>query len=140
MIGRLLPLALLAIASSGCLVLSEANLSAKEMQAPVSLSGSYVDPSGRARTPAADEIVAHFHHQWRHWEMAWGMISLSGPFDLEAYLEDQLALHDGDAVVNLTVQADHGATYLLTALLMIFPESVVVTLEGDIVRAPRPDA
>lgn len=130
----------LGIACTGCLTLSETNLTAGALSAPVSLSQSYVDAAGTRRTPAPDEIVGHFQHTWRHWEMAWGFITLTDHFDLEGYLREQLEAQGGDAVVNLMVRSDFGASYLVTSLLFIFPESVQVTVEGDIVRERNPES
>ena len=120
--------------ATGCITVSETTLGAQQIEYPVSLSQSLVDSSGRSYAPAQDEIIAHFKHSWRHWEMAWGTISLTDPVDFSGLLRTEIEQNRGDGIINLTAKVDFGVSYYLTSLLMIFPESIRVTVEGDIVQ------
>ena len=130
----LLTLALVMPFSTGCLSLASTSLNAKDIAYPVSMSKSIVDKSGKRYTPNESETVGHFVREWRRWEMAWGAIPLGGDASLTEILTEEIERAGGNGVINLTAEATVSWAAMITSLLLIFPESVKVKIEGDVIR------
>ena len=61
---------------------------------------------------------------------------MSEQVDVARVLQKEIERYGGNGIVNLTVRGDFDFTYYLTALLWMVPESIAITLEGDVVRIP----
>lgn len=127
-------LGLSCLSSAGCLSLAETSLSARDISYPVSMSRSIVDGAGHLYTPRADEKIAHFRREWRHWAMAWGVIPLTSAVDLQGVLEEEIERVAGSGIVNLKFHSHGSGLSWFISLLLIFPESVKVVVEGDVIR------
>jgi hypothetical protein len=87
------------------------------------------------------EVVHHFtieksHFSWNAWNVLFGN---RRRVDLSDEFEELVRSRNGEAIVNLRIKADEGMTfhYFLTGLLtlgLIAPNSVSVTIEGDVIR------
>ena len=131
--NRLTVLFLAALAPS-CLSLASTTLDGSELRYPVSFSKSLIDADGKAYVPTPDEKVAHFERSWSHWGMIYDSIDLSSDENLSAILHEEIEGAGGDGIVNLKVTADGTGFSWLVSLLILFPERVKVTVEGDVVR------
>lgn len=131
--------AITALFMLSCATGADLSLNAAESRYPISLSRSIVDERGNVYRPREDEVVGHFKRSWRHWDWLYGYVSLSPKVDLGRLVESEIDKRDGDAVINLTVRGSFWLTWYLTSLFVVIPESVGVTVEGDIVRR-KPDA
>jgi hypothetical protein len=91
-----------------------------DVETPVSASGYYLNDSGNIVSPGGYEVVNHFELIMENS----GPIadSLESMISFDAEIQEQIALHDGDAVVNLQVYGidyDPGKTFL-TGFTRIF--------------------
>jgi hypothetical protein len=87
------------------------------------------------------EVVHHFtieksHFSWNAWNVLFGN---RRRVDLSDEFEELVRSRNGEAIVNLRIKADEGMTfhYFLTGFLtlgLIAPNSVSVTIEGDVIR------
>jgi hypothetical protein len=87
------------------------------------------------------EVVHHFtieksHFSWNAWNVLFGN---RRRVDLSDEFEELVRSRNGEAIANLRIKADEGMTfhYFLTGLLtlgLIAPNSVSVTIEGDVIR------
>ena len=66
--------------------------------------------------------------------MFYGTVPLNGNANLARIVGSEIERHHGDAVVNLRVRASFSKSWYLTSVFLIFPQSVGVTVEGDVVR------
>lgn len=124
----------LALSAVSCATGADVALKASESVYPISLSQSIVDERGGVYRPRDDEIVGHFKRSWRHWDWLYGYVSLSRHVNLGKLIAAEIEKRQGDAVVNLSVRGSFGKTWYLTSLFIVIPESVGITVEGDIVR------
>ncbi len=118
----------------GCLSLSSTTMNGAELRHPVSFSRSFVASDGSVHEPTAAEKVARFERTWTHWGMLYDSIGLSADADLSAILNEEIEQANGDGIVNLTVKAKGTGFSWLVSLLIIVPERVKVTVEGDVFR------
>ena len=117
-----------------CATGADVPLRASQSVYPISLSQSIVDEQGRVYRPRPDEIVGHFKRSWRHWDWLYGYVSINRDVNLSRLVAREVEKRRGDAVVNLRVRGNFWKTWYLTSLLVIIPESVGVTVEGDVIR------
>jgi hypothetical protein len=136
--GRLVPPLALVCAFSflGCATASHTVLAAPTLGYPVSLSQATVTQSGASYIPHDAQLVDHFRYSWKHWSMLWGTVPLTEPKDLAQVLQAEIDRREGNGIVNLTIRGDFGLTYYITALFVVIPDNVEITLEGDVVRLP----
>jgi hypothetical protein len=123
------------VCSSGCLSLSSTALHGSDLRYPVSMSKSVVDAAGQIQVPKAAEKVAHFTRDWSHWGWFYGFVSLSSHVDLSAMLNEEIEKAGGDGIVNLKVTAEGSGLSWFISLLIIIPERVDVTVEGDVYKS-----
>ena len=127
----------LALSVLSCAAGADVTLRASDSVYPISFSQSIVDEQGAVYQPGDDEIVGHFKRSWRHWDWIYGYVSLSRHVDLGKLVAAEIERRQGDAVVNLSVRGSFWKTWYLTSLFIVIPESVGITVEGDIVRRRR---
>lgn len=121
--------ALCAVACPSC-ISADAWLTASDIEYPISLTGSIIDEQGNVYQPSAVELHGQFKRSWRQWQwFDWDLNQVS----LGAVLEKEIERQGGDGVVNLRVRVVNSIEYV-TAALMIFPTSIRVTVEGDVIR------
>jgi hypothetical protein len=103
----------------------------------VSLTATVYDAEGRPlRVGSGLELANHFDRGIAVWTMFFGSVELTGPVDVAAIANEEMAKSGGDAVVNLTITSqtfDLGG--YACALVPVIPCSVLVWVEGDVVRA-----
>lgn len=122
--------------STSCISISSTTLDGSDLRYPVSFSQSVVGPDGTPVVPS--EVVGPVEREWTHWGWLYDSVSLSSDEDLSAMLNGAIEELGGDGIVNLRVTAKGTGLTWLTSLLIIFPERVKVTVEGDVVRFPAP--
>ena len=125
----------LALFSSSCLSLSGTDLNGADLRYPVSLSQSIIDVNGAHYTPTTVEKVAHFKREWGHWAMFYDSVSLSSDVDLSKLLNEEIERAGGNGIVNLNFSAKGTGWSWLVSLLLIIPEHVKVTVEGDVIKS-----
>ena len=117
------------------------SLTAKNNDFPISFSEGIMGYDNELIGRGGYEVVHHFtmeksHFTWNAWNSLFGNLK---SFDLSDEFEEVVRSHNGEAIVNLRMQAKDGTTfhYMLSALLtlgLIAPNSVNVTIEGDVIR------
>lgn len=117
-----------------CATGADSYLNASKSVYPISLSQSIVDEGGRFYRPRKDEIVGHFERSWRSYDWLYGLVSINGSPNLGRIVGAEIKRRDGDAVVNLRVRSNYWKTWYVTSVLFFLPNSVGVTVEGDVVR------
>tara|TARA_R110002072_G_scaffold273219_4_gene433835 strand:+ start:30185 stop:30619 length:435 start_codon:yes stop_codon:yes gene_type:complete len=122
------------VCSGGCLSLSSTALNGSDLRYPVSMSKSVVDAAGQIHAPKASARVARFKRDWSHWGWLYGSVSLSSHVDLSAMLNEEIEKAGGDGIVNLKVTAAGSGLSWFISLLIIIPERVDVTVEGDVYK------
>ncbi len=130
--------ALFAFGVLSCATGAETRLRAAESPIPISLSQSIVDEQGVIYRPRPEEIVGHFKRSWRSWDWFYGLVSINGDVNLAKLVAAEVKKRDGDAVINLRVRSNYAKTWYVTSVLVLLPDSVGVTVEGDVIRR-RPD-
>jgi hypothetical protein len=116
-------------------------LTAKNNDFPVSFSEGILGYDNELIVRDGYEVVHHFtmeksHFTWNAWNVLFGNPKR---FDLSDEFEEVVRSHNGEAIVNLRIQQESGATfhYFLSGLLtlgLIAPNSMNVTIEGDVIR------
>jgi hypothetical protein len=124
-------LAALLICLCGCTG-SNRMVTARSVPQPVSCTGSVYDADGKIRTATHQDVVRHVELTKKRWSTLWGLVPFSRyEWDLSLELEKQLQETSGDAIVNLTVQADEGdsgltAISFVTGIIPSYSEVKVV--------------
>lgn len=103
---------------------------------PVSMSGSVFDSDGRVLGERDLEVVGCFEATKTFWATLASYVSLTGTWDLTPYLNEQMALHGGEAIVDLSTEQTAAAGWLhyFTALTVVVPSYTRVTISGNVVR------
>lgn len=103
---------------------------------PVSMSGSVFDSDGRVLAADDLEVVGSFETTKTFWATLASYLSLSGTWDLTPYLNEQMALHGGEAIVDFSTEQTDAASWLhyFTALTVVVPSYARVTISGNVVR------
>ena len=127
-----------ALCTLSCATGAETRLFAPQSPVPISLSQSIVDERGSVYRPRPDEIVGHFKRSWRSWDWFYGLVSINADVDLTRLVAAEVEKRNGDAVINLRVRSNYAKTWYVTAVLVVLPDSVGVTVEGDVIRR-QPD-
>lgn len=137
---RRLTLALcLTVLCSGCFSFSTTKLDGSGLRYPVSFSQSIVGTDGATYTPRETEKLAHFSRSWGHWGWLYDSIPLSSDVQLSEVLHEEIKRANGNGIVNLKITAKGTGWSWLVSLLIIIPEHVKVTVEGDVIRAAAAD-
>ena len=136
-------LSFLLMMMQGCALWAvDLSLTAKNNDFPISFSEGIMGYNNELLGRDGYEVVHHFTMEKSHFTWnAWGA-SLFGNLkssDLSDEFEEVVRSHNGEAIVNLRIQAKDGMTahYFLSGLLtlgLIAPNSVNVTIEGDVIR------
>jgi hypothetical protein len=114
-------------------------------QYPISLTNWIPDEAGVA--VESDELVrvGRLEVEGRRWSLLYTSVSLGGPIDLSEELNAAVKAAGGEAVVNLDVQAalpfwpDLLPGGFMLHWAPVWPGSVLVMVDGDIVRSKRAD-
>ena len=108
-----------------------------DLRGPVSLSATVYDADGSPlRVGSGLEVVKHFTRGMMVWSALFGSVELTGQVDVAAIANAEMAENGGDAIVNLVVRTQtFDVTAYACAFLPVLPCSVVVWIEGDVVRA-----
>ncbi|MBX3190060.1 MAG: hypothetical protein KF819_23745 [Labilithrix sp.] len=143
---RLLPLvgAVLLAATTGCAG-ARSNLTADRASYPVSLSRAVRDADGDIVAQDRTKKVASFRHDTSSVAIFYSYGGAPKK-DISKAINDQIAAHGGDAIVNLRVTVKQcGLNFVpLLYLIPIWPGCAKIETEGDIIKvapkaAPAPE-
>lgn len=121
---------------------SRASVNFERAEFPISMSRAVPDVEGRILSTEDQEVVGHFTASKRGWSVLWTLINLSD-IDFSEDVNNQVRSAAGDAIVNVTISAelptfpDEIPGLFFLHWLPIWPGSVRVDLDGDIVRSAR---
>jgi len=114
-------------------------LTAQENDFPISFSEGIVGYNNKLIVRDGYEVIHHFTIEksavnWNFWHYLIGE-----RFDLSDEFEEVVRIHNGEAIVNLKIKGKEDFTfiYFLSGLLtlgLIAPNSMNVTIEGDVIR------
>ena len=137
--ARILTVAALALSCAACGTRSY--IVADEARYPISMSSGVRDEQGRLVPPDRLQKLGTLKDDYTTCSMLWTLIPLKGRTrDISELVNEEVSKREGEAVVNLRVEASAIVTSALT-LIGILPDCNDVRIRGDIVeRIPVPDA
>jgi hypothetical protein len=124
-------------ASSASCAGSTGHVKADSLEQPVSFTPCVFDSGGAVYTASPRDIRKHVKLARTHWTMFWTLLNLtSDTWDLSEPLAAELSAAGGNAVVNLTVEAEGNFWGYFAALVPVLPSWTRVRVECDIVHVP----
>lgn len=110
----------------------------EEAQYPLSMTRVLIGASGNRIGDAELQNVGKLSVEDSAWSIAWGLIPVNGISVCEE-INQQVAAAGGEAVIGVTVQLEGDPSLWndisnLTFLVLPFPSSLLVRVEGDIVK------
>ena len=103
---------------------------------PVSMSGYVYGPKQQALSPKSLKVVGEFSHSMRMWGVLFSLVPITGSVDVSDAINDAIAEHRGDGVINLKIRSEGCAVNYFPALSLmpIWPGCADVTIEGQVVK------
>lgn len=135
--SRLLLMVILCLLTS-CMVGGKGNVLFNEVRYPVSGNASFLKEDGsKYKLPATTKPLAKLEAHKYFWGMVYGVVSLTGDYDLGPDINAAIEQAGGNAVANarlVNVQCVSNYFLGLIGILPFVPGCSSVTLEGDIVK------
>ncbi len=109
---------------------------------PVSMTQTVPDRDGRILYSSQQETLGKFEASGRAWSLFWSLLSLNS-IDFSDDINEQVSDAGGEAIVNAKILAslpfipDICPNIFIFHWLPIWPGSVLVEIQGDIIRSKR---
>lgn len=115
---------------------AKSNLTADTARYPISLSRGIRDADGELVGRDRITKVGTYHHTETGYAILYGAAAHRKANDISSSVNRQVAVHGGDAIVNLRVRAQHCGLDLVPGLnwLPFWPGCVHVDIVGDIIK------
>lgn len=128
-------IAILLVFSSGCAGRGSFGLSAEgALRGPVSMTGTVLAPDGRPIQIGEHlEEIGRFEERKRFW----GLFTIglnASDWDVTKLANEAMAASGGEAIVNLSIEAESCRYMGLAIFVPIVPSYVDLTIRGDIAR------
>ena len=110
-----------------------------DARVPISLSGAIADADGAVWAGEDLEVLGRVEARSRGWSLLYTLVPVA-PVDFSETINEQVSAVGGEAVVNLVTTSmlplwpDQLPGYFGLVWIPLWPGSVVVSIEGDIVR------
>jgi hypothetical protein len=138
--SRYLPLFMLALPLSGCVMHMHANTNviAPNAAVPVSLSETVRDVNGDIVAPDKQQLLGLYDETFHAYNMPWGAAAFTPTHDVSQSINKAVEAVHGDAVTELTVSVDQCWTFVFIYVwyLPFVPSCANYRVRGHIIRVP----
>ncbi|MBL8021776.1 MAG: hypothetical protein JNM27_19035 [Leptospirales bacterium] len=124
--------------TSSCMVGGKGTATFNQVRYPISGNTTFLKEDGtKHKSPANVKSLAKLDAHKYYWALVYGLVSLTGEYDLGPDINDAVEKAGGNAVINAKlVNSQCPSNYLVAVLgiLPFIPGCSSVSLEGDIVK------